>query len=34
MDKQKRIEELVKILNEASLAYYNDKDEIPVIDIK
>ncbi|MGN1348275.1 MAG: NAD-dependent DNA ligase LigA [Acutalibacteraceae bacterium] len=28
MDKQKRIEELVKILNEASLAYYNDKDEI------
>lgn len=28
MDKKQRIEELVKILNEASEAYYNDKDEI------
>lgn len=28
MDKQKRIEELVEKLNEASQAYYNDKDEI------
>ncbi|MCR5785624.1 MAG: NAD-dependent DNA ligase LigA [Eubacterium sp.] len=28
MDKEKRIEELVKTLNEASLAYYNDRDEI------
>lgn len=28
MDKKARIEELVNKLNEASLAYYNDKDEI------
>lgn len=28
MDKKARIEELVKLLNEASQAYYNDKDEI------
>lgn len=28
MDKKNRIEELVKILNNASQAYYNDKDEI------
>lgn len=28
MDKTKRMEELVSILNEASAAYYNDKDEI------
>lgn len=28
MEKKQRIEELVKILNEASEAYYNDKDEI------
>lgn len=28
MEKKERIEELVKKLNEASLAYYNDKDEI------
>ena len=28
MDKKARIEELIRILNEASEAYYNDKDEI------
>ncbi len=28
MDKQSRIKELVRILNEASEAYYNDRDEI------
>lgn len=28
MDKRKRIEEIVEILNKASQAYYNDKDEI------
>lgn len=28
MDKEKRIEELVEILNNASEAYYNDRDEI------
>ena len=28
MDEKKRIEELVKTLNEASEAYYNGQDEI------